>query len=1104
MNLLGKNIETPLFLSSFFKGDFFGERGRKIFSESPTITISGVPNISSKLFLLQKLLDLSPKTQNILFVMEEKNELHEGVTLAPLFIQDTKRNIRFWSLPFSEEREREKGEWALETLKKDQERRNVFFCTKEDALEFFPDPERIEEGKFVIGKKRGKLSAMNIFNRLIEMGYSLTYDVFLQKGEYRRSGNIIDVFPIGFERPIKIEVTYDEVENIFEFFPESKKIGREYKEVSIYPIAVHGKRKLFSEALLEGDIQVLNELEELSDADYDLLLRTKAKTVEISSFPENEETAVHLRFLSVLKFYNLPDLLLDFREKVANEWNVIILTKRGEELKNILQEEKIPCLEKKGDAGGVRLIDAGEMEAVPPSFQNQSEKICLLTDREIFHLHGKKQKHLKMSAPNMEFLTSLKVGDLVVHLDHGIGRFLGICEQEVSGVIREYLEIAYLQNDKLFVPVDQADKISRFISDKDEEPKLTRLGGVEWKNIQKKVKKETEKIAKELLQIYAARAQVKGVRFLPDTKRQEEFESDFPYEETPGQIAAIRDMKDDLESDKPMDRLLCGDVGFGKTEVAMRAAFKVVESGKQVAMIAPITILVHQHYHSFKKRMDKFGIRIEMLSRFKTKKEQQEILVDFQKGKVDIVIGTHRLLGEDVRPHDLGLVIIDEEQRFGVKQKEKFKKLRKEVYILTLTATPIPRTLNLALHKLRDISTITTPPPGRLPIITEVRKYSDGLIREAILKEVKRGGQVYFLHNRVETIEAMAYKLTKLVPEASFVVAHGQMRSDLLEDRVLEFKEKRFDVLVSSTIIENGIDLPNANTLIVNNAEDFGLSQLYQLRGRIGRSKTQAFAYLLHSSQKLSFSAKKRLKALIEASELGSGFQISMRDLEIRGAGDILGVNQHGTVNVVGVSHFLRLLNQTIKEIETGEKIADKEEEASDVLIEIAIDAYIPGTYIADTKEKILNYQKLASVQTLEELREVEIEIAEEYGKVPREVQNLFKVLELKTLARKANIRAIKVVSTTHKEREVQLSLSKKVTAIEIMNLLREQPGWKISGEMLKMNIKDLGFNWINGISDSLVRLAPEKKETGKKKNTVDISKEEEKKQENISKFSRN
>ncbi len=1063
--------------------DFF-EKQKEIFlcmqkwEERKKLTVSGLPNISAKLFFLRKFFQEGKKEKNILFVFPNRNEVHEAILVAPLFFSGETHMFHLFSEEV-EKREREKIEWTLLLLKqKKEDKKHIFFCTSEQALEAFPHKKDLQDQKTILTKKQ-KISPLQLFNELTDRGYTLTNDLFLQKGEYRRSGNIIDVFPIGRKKPIKIEIAYDTVESITEFSLETKKIGEDVQKINLYPCSASEREGSLGDLLTPEDIQIWNELEEITETSSKKLKKIPAKILKISSFPENEETSVHLRFLSVLKFYNLPDLLLDFREKEQTNWKTLVLTKRKDELKNILTEKKISFSENTKNAG-ILLLDTGELEAVPPSFQNPEEKMSLLTDREIFHLSTKKKKSISSAAANIEFLTSLKVGDLVVHLDHGIGRFLGIGEQEIDGHIREYLEISYLHEDKLFVPVDQADKISRFITEESREPKLTRLGGVEWKNIQKKVKRETEKIAKELLDMYAKRAQVKGLQFGPDTERQEQFEKNFPYEETPGQITAIRDTKTDLESTKPMDRLLCGDVGFGKTEVAMRAAFKVADNQKQVALIAPITILVQQHYETFQKRMNEFGVTVEMLSRFRTPAQQKKILQKLKKGTIDIIIGTHRLLSDDVEFYDLGLVIIDEEQRFGVKQKEKFKDLRSEVSILTLSATPIPRTLNLALHKLRDITTITTPPPGRLPIITEVRKYSDHLIREAILKEKKRRGQIYFLHNRVETIESMAEKLRLLVPEATFAVGHGQMKAEILEDRILSFKEKKYDVLVSSTIIENGIDLANANTLIVNNAENFGLAQLYQLRGRIGRSPKQAYAYLLHSSQKLSLNAKKRLKALIEASELGSGFQLSMRDLEIRGAGDVLGVSQHGTVNVVGVSHFLRLLNKTIKQMQEG-KMTEKDEEVTEVLIEIPLDAYIPGTYIANTKEKILMYQKLAAVQNHEKLHELVQEMAEEYGRMPVQVKSLFEVLDLKISAREAGVKAIKIISSGKKDQEVQLHLSKKVTAAEIMNLLKYQSYWMISGEMVKTDIRKLGFHWTEKIKEALGTLKKQKIQKRKK-----------------------
>jgi len=451
------------------------------------------------------------------------------------------------------------------------------------------------------------------------------------------------------------------------------------------------------------------------------------------------------------------------------------------------------------------------------------------------------------------------------------------------------------------------------------------------------------------------------------------------------------------------------------------------------------------------------------------------------KGEVDVVVGTHRLIQPDIKFKNLGLVIIDEEQRFGVQQKEKLKEMRKEVDILTLTATPIPRTLNICLNKLRDITTITTPPYGRLPIITEVRKFSSSLVREAILKEVQRGGQVYFLHNRVQTIDGFADKLRSLIPEARFIVAHGKLGSGDLEDRVMDFKEGKYDVLVSSTIIENGIDLENANTLIVNNAEKFGLSQLYQLRGRVGRGKRQAYAYFLYHGQRLKLDAKKRLRAIVEASELGSGFQIAMKDLEIRGAGDILGANQHGVINVVGVSHFIRMLNKAVSDLKAG-RIMEGEEEISDVSIELPIAAYIPDSYIPDSKDKIGAYQRLSSADTVEYLKDIREDFIEDYGKLPKEVNYLLKIIEMKILAKAAGIINIKAESVPmSKEKEIVLSLSKKVKPTNIISLLEKNSKWAIVGTKLRINIKDLGAIWFDGLKDSIVNLGKEAKHAGTK-----------------------
>lgn len=1022
------------------------------------VILSGLANLTAKCFLYSSFYYKLKK--NIFVVVEDKAALKQMKNYmeiwgdTPVFSLDV--------LPDDEDFERQLIHFIYEMNTK----KGIFLLLNEHLDIYFPSAKQLEELGIQL-KVGDAFMNVDFFNMLIQMGYKMSQDIMLAPGEYRRSGGIVDVFSINSEHPHKFEIEYDKISHIWEYHQDKKKVGKELKETFIYPLARGEGRETFLQTIPKESILVIDELDEFETEE----INVDVPHVKITSFPEDEKDYIHLRYLSVLKFYTLSDLLNDIREKMKDEWTTVLLTKRFDEICNIFAEENIPYTKSLSKKEGIKVIDGHEfsLPELPPSFQNPQLKFQLITDKEIFSLR-KRVQNKSLKRINLEFLSSLKEGDYVVHLDHGIGQFLGIVQREIDNIIREYLEIAYAENDKLFVPVDQADKVSKYISREDIEDteiKLSRLGSKEWKNITKKVKKETEKIAKELLKIYAEREQAKGFKYMDDNDEQRKFEQAFPYEETPGQIKAIQDIKIDMESTKTMDRLVCGDVGFGKTEVAMRAAFKAVQSGKQVAFISPITILADQHYKTFVKRAKGFNLKIEMLSRFRTPKEQRDIIEKLQKGKIDIIVGTHRILQPDVKFFNLGIVIVDEEQRFGVKQKEAFKKLRASVDILTLTATPIPRTLNLSLNKLRDITIITTPPPGRLPVITEVRKFGNHLIREVILKEIDRKGQIYFLHNRVETIDSMTEKLQILVPEARFVTAHGQLGSGDLESRIIDFKEHKYDVLVSSTIIENGIDLANANTLIVNNAENLGLSQLYQLRGRIGRGKTQAYAYFLYNKQKLKDDAKKRLRAVVEASELGAGFQIAMRDLEIRGAGEILGVGQSGNMNTVGASHFIRLLNQTIEEMKSGKK-EEKLDAHEDVTIELPVEAYIPDTYIPDRKEKLSIYQKISAVDSDKLLQEFRNELEDEYGQFPIQVETLFKLLVLKLMARRAGVLGIKSEIIQQGGKQIVLSLSDKITAEHIIKVLQHNEKWLISGTKLKINIKDLGFNWVESLKETL------------------------------------
>lgn len=1036
------------------------------------IIVSGLGNVSSKAFVFS---DIFKSSDHSLLVVVPDNKIVEQYgSFLPLWHDDV-------YIPFThDEGHLHYDVFNIQFVYNIFTKKNIAIVP--ESLLSIPFPSMADLDKWSLNVQvNSAFNNVEFFNSLIRMGYEMSHDLILEQGQYRRSGAIVDIFPINAQRPIKIEIDFDAIKNIWSYDQEQKTIQEEYTEATIYPLEYdHGRKKLL-DVLPENMVVIFDETEGVKEGVIDDVKNPK---VIVTAFPEEETDFFHLRYLSLLKFYSLSDLLNDLHEKNREDWKTLILSKRSTELINIFQEEGVAFSTTINDEPGIKILsyDDFPIDELPPSFQNPSQHIQFVTDKEIFSLK-KAERNKSVKRMNLEFLSSLQDGDYVVHFDHGIGLYEGIVQRTVSDITREYLEIRYAENDKLFVPVDQADKVSKYLSKEDSEDadiRLTRLGSKEWKNITRKVKKDTEKIAKELLKLYAQRESAKGFVCKPDGETLKKFEEAFPYEETSGQLKAIRDIKKDMEGPNPMDRLLCGDVGFGKTEVAMRAAMKMVENGRQVAFISPVTILADQHYRTFCKRAEGFGVKVEMLSRFRSAKEQRAILEDLKKGKIDVIVGTHRLLQQDVQFLNLGIVIIDEEQRFGVKQKEALKKLRNSVDVLTLTATPIPRTLNLSLNKLRDITIITTPPPGRLPIITEVRKYGTQLIREVILREVKRNGQIYFLHNRVETIDGMAAKLQSLIPEARFIVAHGQLGSGDLEERIVDFKEHKYDVLVSSTIIENGIDLANANTLIVNNAENLGLSQLYQLRGRIGRGKQQAYAYFLYHKQRLKDDAKKRLRAVVEASELGAGFQIAMRDLEIRGAGEILGVGQHGTMNTVGASHFIRLLNQTIEDMKAG-KVKDTLEPQEDVSIELPIEAYIPDEYVHDRKDKLSTYQRLSAVDTHTLLAELKGDTIEEYGPLPEQVEMLFKVLELKIYARKAGVIGVKSEMGMSGNRQVVLSLSENVQAENIIQVLAKNDKWLISGSKLKIDIKALGFEWMQGVKETLIVLG-EKVETKAKK----------------------
>lgn len=644
-------------------------------------------------------------------------------------------------------------------------------------------------------------------------------------------------------------------------------------------------------------------------------------------------------------------------------------------------------------------------KSFPQGFDMPSTKLVVLTEKELFAKVPKKrprQQHVE-NAERLKSYTELKTGDYVVHVNHGIGKFMGMTTMEVDGVHQDYMTIQYKGSGQLFIPVTQLNLVQKYVAAEGKSPKLNKLGGSDWAKTKKNVASKIEDIADDLIELYAKREAEKGFAFKPDDSYQRQFDNDFPYTETPDQLRSIEEIKKDMERERPMDRLLVGDVGYGKTEVALRAAFKAVESGKQVAILVPTTILAQQHFDTMNERFEGYPIATGILSRFQTGAQVKETLEGLKDGSVDVIVGTHRLLSKDIEFKDLGLLVIDEEQRFGVKHKERIKELKSQVDVLTLTATPIPRTLNMSMIGVRDLSVIETPPTNRYPIQTYVMEENAGAIREGIMREMRRNGQVFYLHNRVQDIEKVAAEIEALVPEARVGYIHGQMTEKQLEDILFEFIAGEYDVLVTTTIIETGIDIPNANTLFVENADHMGLSQLYQLRGRIGRSSRVAYAYFLYQKNRvLTELGEKRLEAIKDFTELGSGFKIAMRDLSIRGAGNLLGKQQHGFIDSVGYDLYSQMLADAVKK-KQGKKVKRR----SDSEISLGIEGFLPSSYIEDEQQKIEFYKRLRQANSHEEVVDIQDDMLDRFGDYPAEVDNLLQITDLKIIADQVQVERI-------------------------------------------------------------------------------------------------
>ena len=888
-----------------------------------------------------------------------------------------------------------------------------------------------------LGVRTGsELDPLALAALLAEAGYD-RQDPVDDHGEYCMRGGILDVYPPDEVWPIRIEFFGDLVESIRRFDPGTQRSVETLDQFQVVPVreqadapgAAAGEATVFDYlTAAAGGRVIVSEPDEaiaaaeracaVAQASYDdaqtrthtppslpppdallmpvaALVERIARGVALTGLHLDDGAAStggarHVPAQPTQRFHGrIADWVQEVRDRRAGSDAVVFVAEtagRAERTVEMLADYDVRAeLATRGSelSSGAVLVAVGTLGA---GFRLPEAALSIYAERDIFeedrHRGGAARKR-SLAATFLSDLRDLKVGDLIVHVDNGIGEFVGLKQIGVGDTAQEFLELRYHGDDKLFVPVERLDLVQKHTGGS--RPALDRLGGTSWERAKGKVKKAMRDMAEELLKLYAARKAVPGHAFGPDTHWQEEFEAAFPYEPTPDQAAAIADVKRDMESSMPMDRLLCGDVGYGKTEVAMRAAFKAVMDGKQVAILAPTTVLAFQHLETLRARMASFPVRVDMVSRFRTKAEQAAILEQLAAGQLDILVGTHRLLSKDVVFRDLGLLVVDEEQRFGVAHKERIKQMRRKVDVLTLTATPIPRTLNMSLVGIRDMSVIETPPKDRLSIQTHVVKFDQAVIGRALRTELARGGQVYVVHNRVESIYSMANLLERLVPEARIVVGHGQMSEDALERTMLDFMAHKYDVLLSTTIVENGLDIPNANTIVVNRADRYGLSQLYQLRGRVGRSDRPAYAYLLIPPEEaLSPVAKRRLAAIKEFSDLGSGFRVAALDLEIRGAGNLLGGQQSGQIDAVGFEMYMKLLEETVKELK-GEDLDDDVRAA----VNLKVDFRIPEGYVPDVNQRLSIYRRVASARSEDEIRRVLDDARDRYGAPPPALLNL-------------------------------------------------------------------------------------------------------------------
>lgn len=895
-----------------------------------------------------------------------------------------------------------------------------------------------------------------LIQRLSKIGYEREAEIS-SSGQFAVRGGILDVYPLTEELPIRIELWGDEVDSIRTFDVDTQRSIENLSEVLIYPASEfpseEDERVSFLQYFdpkdtllyLDEPVRILEKGEGVEKE----FLEAGKRRVEAGYEVSNEEMKLYgvsevvkamNRYCSV-GFFTLPmkakgfevrgsydlqtksvnpynrsfELLTqDLKRLKRNGYRVVLLSGSRTRAKRLAEDLRDYDLSSYYSDDMEREVKAGEIMTayghIAEGYEYPLLKFTVIAESDIFGNVKKKKKRKIYEGRKIQSFSELKPGDYVVHENHGLGIYQGIEKIEVDRIAKDYMKIAYDKGGNLYIPATQLDLIQKYASADAKKPKLNRLGSQDWVKTKTRVRGAVKEIAKDLVELYAARQNQEGFVYGEDTVWQREFEEMFPFEETEDQLLAIEAVKRDMESSKIMDRLICGDVGYGKTEIAIRAAFKAVQESKQVVYLVPTTILAQQHYHTFQQRMRDFPVRIDLMCRFRTSAQQKKTIEDTKKGLVDIVIGTHRVLSDDLKFKDLGLLIIDEEQRFGVQHKEKIKKLKENVDVLTLTATPIPRTLHMSLIGIRDMSVLEEAPQDRMPIQTYVMEYNDEMVREAIERECARDGQVYYVYNRVEDIAEVTARIQKLVPDVNVAFAHGQMREQELERIMCDFIDGEIDVLVSTTIIETGLDISNVNTMIIHDADRLGLSQLYQLRGRVGRSNRMAYAFLLYRRDKmLKEIAEKRLAAIREFTDLGSGFKIAMRDLEIRGAGNLLGAQQHGHMEAVGYDLYCKMLNEAVKHLK-----GEMEEEDYTTTIDLNIDAYIPDAYISNEYQKLDIYKRIAAIESEEEMGDMVEELIDRFGDIPKKVEMLLTVAQLKALAHSVYVTSVEQKGDTY------------------------------------------------------------------------------------------